>query len=1261
VVKMVSIGWRQTKLWRIWTGAAAALALLLSGCHTTAVSTPGTTVTISPTATDVNVGATFTFTATVSTSSTNLSVNWEVNNIAGGNSTVGTIDSNGDYTAPTAVPTPNVVTVTAISQADTSEVASATVTIESGIAVTLTPATVSMGTGESIQLSGTVTGSATLTVTWSICSSSSVSSITTTTVACAPDTTGTMGSVTSNGVSNGVASAVYFAPATVPATNPITVQAASVADPNQFALSTITLQSAIDPTLTSIYPTTVAQGSLFTDVYIQGTNFLTTTQVNVNGQSVTSAQNLVEAAATGDSLRARIPTSFFSVPPATLTITAQRQNGAPQACAPTPSLCQMAVVAARPAVVSAIPNSSYQIQPPSSSTLVNIDGGFYGSNVAEDNPNQTATVNTNFDGQVVGSTFTPREISTTLNANNLSVPGLHQITVTNPSVTQPAVAPQTEAAVNFSIQPTSAASIDVGHLAVGTTPVSVAVNTATGIAVVVNNGSNNISLIDLTQSTPTLVPGGPIAVGNGPTGVAVDNVRNLAVVVNNTDESISVVNLSTRAVSTISTQIPAAPYAVGVNPITGIALVAFQATNIGALVDLTQSPPAFVGAVTLATGLKPQVAVMPSLNWGLSTPGGAGTFSIVNLAQTSSSTIAASGGAVRSTTSTTQSGPIASTVTITTTTAHTLLVGDAVLIQGVADPSFDGIFTVASVPSSTSFTYLENGPASTSGGGTAVYSAPLAVVGFGENVGGIAVNNETKQAIMTDPTSANPATTMSVLDQTVTSVSEDINPSVSPLGTGNTYVAVNQYTNIAVVVNPATNTAALIDPRTPLELSTIVLPGINPGAIAIDPGTNLAVIANSGGNDVTILSLVPTGSAVETPQLESVVLPVNRQLSTDMTLTSTTALPLTLIGKGFQSGAVARVDGFVLPPVGTVTDRQMSVVVPATLLTGPRRFAVDVLNPSGPPSNVEGFSVVQAVNLITPGCPSPAPMAVAIDDVLNLAEVADSGCGTLSLVDLATGQVVQNIDVGNNPQGVAAAPGFGTAVVSNRGDNTVTIVDTAQTNESTSTFSVGVQPIGVAISPLDGTTLVANSDASSDNVSLLTANIAATATSGSTGVGPNPVAVAIDPVDLIACVANAEGSSLSLLNMVDSPPSLITTLTGPNQPTGVVWDPVNDVFIATASLGNSVFEVDPITENLVSSRTGINPTAIAYNYNTSTLVTVNSLSNTISVLDVQTGLVQANMGIESALLGSIAIHPVTNVAAVADQANNRLLLIPLPR
>ncbi len=93
------------------TSATASVTLAASGA-------PGISVSTTPAGTSVvYTSMTLAFTATVSGES-NTAVNWSVNGVAGGNSTVGTIDTNGNYTAPAAVPSPAVVVISAVSQAD---------------------------------------------------------------------------------------------------------------------------------------------------------------------------------------------------------------------------------------------------------------------------------------------------------------------------------------------------------------------------------------------------------------------------------------------------------------------------------------------------------------------------------------------------------------------------------------------------------------------------------------------------------------------------------------------------------------------------------------------------------------------------------------------------------------------------------------------------------------------------------------------------------------------------------------------------------------------------------------------------------------------------------------------------------------------------------------------------------------------------------------------------------------------------------------
>ena len=89
------------------------------------INKPIPVVTISPPSATVAAGGQQQFTANVS-NSLNLAVTWEVNGISGGNATVGTISNAGLYIAPTAQAS---VTISAVSQEDVNQSASATLSV----------------------------------------------------------------------------------------------------------------------------------------------------------------------------------------------------------------------------------------------------------------------------------------------------------------------------------------------------------------------------------------------------------------------------------------------------------------------------------------------------------------------------------------------------------------------------------------------------------------------------------------------------------------------------------------------------------------------------------------------------------------------------------------------------------------------------------------------------------------------------------------------------------------------------------------------------------------------------------------------------------------------------------------------------------------------------------------------------------------------------------------------------------------------------
>jgi uncharacterized protein (DUF1800 family) len=115
---------------------------------------PPPSVTVSG-ASQVRLGSTTTFSATVA-NLTGTAVTWQVNTVAGGTSSVGTISSAGVYTPPAVLPATNPVTITAVSVASPSTSGSVQLNVFNPIpVVTSATATLASGTNYFLDVIGT--------------------------------------------------------------------------------------------------------------------------------------------------------------------------------------------------------------------------------------------------------------------------------------------------------------------------------------------------------------------------------------------------------------------------------------------------------------------------------------------------------------------------------------------------------------------------------------------------------------------------------------------------------------------------------------------------------------------------------------------------------------------------------------------------------------------------------------------------------------------------------------------------------------------------------------------------------------------------------------------------------------------------------------------------------------------------------------------------------------------------------------------------
>jgi hypothetical protein len=539
----------------------------------------------------------------------------------------------------------------------------------------------------------------------------------------------------------------------------------------------------------------------------------------------------------------------------------------------------------------------------------------------------------------------------------------------------------------------------------------------------------------------------------------------------------------------------------------------------------------------------------------------------------------------------------------------------------------------------------------------------------------------------------------------------------------NSLVSYNPQLNQLSVSNPVTqNRYAIIStgaPQTVLPAVPVTVTGTSSpqhltvfGGVAVDPPTNQAFVVDPTAGKIQIVNLGPTPSTnlkpVEITELQvptvagALIGGIAGAVMPQGTLTSTTTdlAGVKIFGAGFDSGSVVRLDGtpFASTTLGNftlVSSREIDVTIPKAFLAAPHRYAADVINGSSVQSNATDFFVIKAVDMTT-ACTSakPQPSSVAIADQLPgqafspIAVVSNSGCNNISVIDInpqsATfGFIKSSIPTGSDPLGVAVSPRFGVAVVANNKDGTASVLNLLTGTQKVPAVTVGSSPTGVAIDDGTGATLVANTGdntVSELNLALLTGSSPATSlTALAIAIDTSPIAVAIDPdrgtnnngLAVVTALQLVSGSApVGVLDAIDlggqTPVKSTTAAVGTvtSTPTGVVFNPTVSptLFYATSSGGNVVTTFNPDTGASTSVHVGINPTSLAINPQTGGIVTVNTASQTISIIDTLSNpfKTRSTFGLGGSPQFGVAIDQFTNLAVLADQANNRVLIFPVP-
>jgi DNA-binding beta-propeller fold protein YncE len=1248
----------------IWSCLAAAIAmavpcLWLGGCGSSNNANTVTVTISSSVGATIIVGQSTTLTATVTGgTTTNTAVNWQpcqfttttVSGTTTTTSTAATCPSDGSlgtlsnqettgtatYTAPGKIPDQTkfpglTIIITAQSQQDTSKSGNIKLTLDSGIGVTLTPVTATVPTNEqqgfSVVLSNDLQSQG---VTWLITQSTATTTIPEPSLAtCSPG----CGSITASTPTT----MTYTAPTAIPtastpsgaSTTPadLTIVATSKADNSRFATGTITIIQGGPITFNGITPTIAPQGAALWDIYLDAPNISSASKITITDQN--GGQKVFNSTSGQVKVISPIPTSTVTNPPssgARLRLQEADLAGATSNSA-TPLTYTVSVtdpgepvtpgagpftftlMPVRPTVVASAPNGVVQ-GAAAAEFPVAIDGGYFG-------PGGTFA-SASFQGnQLSQSGSNSRRLIATFQSSAIGPAGLYPLTVSrttpplpginNAAVTTVAVFPDYSAGPPASPAPGSA-------IAAGINPSAIDIDPTVGVVAIVETGSNAVQFY--TVSPGTLSPiGGPIGVGQTPTGISVNRTNHSVAVVNYAGQSVSILPIPNSGSTVVPMNVdlsgalqgqvtPAPlPYAIGVDPDTNLALVAYSsastssASNLGFVVNLNegtgapfgcmansgQNPPCILSQVTLNTGQYPQIAMAEHGHMAFVTPGGSGVVEGVDVTAPSTSV-------ALSTLSVT-----AGVVTVTTANSATLTgmipgIPVTVLISGVpllpGNINLNGVFLLPAGPtSSTTFQYslVNNTTASgTVNGGTAFYGSPnLNFGGVSQTSQGIAINPISRTAAIANANATSQQINiLNQLDQNVTSVNFQLNcthfTAVCNGGTelppGTVAVAWQPYTNSIVSYNPGQQQISISDPVTQQRYAIVNVNGVSAttvpvpnipnltlrlwGGIAVDPVTNQAIVVESGNGTATPgqIELINLGT-FKPAEITDLVVPspnpgpgiiggIPNAFVPQATLTSASPLSgVRIFGSGFVSGSTqVRLDGV------DITTQGGTVNVPAS--GGGRE--VDVTIPAFFLSLPHRFALDVVV---AGGQPSNATDFIVIKSV-DMSKACTTAAATPSSVAIAD-------QLRNGPFSPIA-------VVTNSGCNNISIIDINPASPTfgtitnpisaslPSTISVGATPQGIAISQHLGFAVVANNAAGTASVvDLVNAKEAVPDVT----VGTSPIGVAVNEATGVALVANFGSNTVSQINLGlllgSSPATSLTanSIGGVQEPIAIAIDP----------------------------------------------------------------------------------------------------------
>jgi YVTN family beta-propeller protein len=694
----------------------------------------------------------------------------------------------------------------------------------------------------------------------------------------------------------------------------------------------------------------------------------------------------------------------------------------------------------------------------------------------------------------------------------------------------------------------------------------IAENPVTNTIYVVNtNSPASVSVVNGSTLTLTAT----VPVGLGPTGIAVNPVTNKIYVPNGSVGTVTVIDGATNTTTTVSLGLGGIQYSIALNPVTNkIYVTNFNAGSVSVIDGVTNAvttvpvgtDPEFVAVnpvtntiyvtnpysnavtvingatnatATVTTGTFPNsIAVNPVTNLIYTANQDSNNVTVINGATNATATIAA------------DSEPQAVAVNPVTNMIYVTNAGtsDVTVINGATNAATNvfvgGYPSTLQVNPITNKIYIPSGSSITTidGATNAVSSVTIYYSGL------LALDPATNQIY--NLYSGSGTGSVIALD-----------------GATNTTATVTAGTTpYAVAVNPATNTAYVANQSGGVTVingatnaTTTVTAGTTPYAIAVNPATNTAYVANQGSNNVTVINgatnattTVPAGTAPQAVAVNpatNMIYVVNKG-SNNVTVINGATNTTTTVGVGTAPFAVA---------VNSATDM--------IYVTNSGSNNVTVIN-----------GVTNATATVTVGT---TPYGIAVNPVTNQIYVANNGSTYGTIIDGPTNTPTQTNYLGGDQYGVAVNPMTNKIFFTVGARSWLTEMDGVSGN--TTPFTVGTLPEFLLVNPVTNKIYVGNY--SSANVSVVDGSYNSAA--GSTGtstvtVGTSPYGMALNPVTNQIYVANQGSGNVTVITEQQMQSSPLTTTITPLTGNATTSATPTFTFSASSSFAPNALPVDGV-------------------------------------------------------------------------------------